>query len=305
MTEKKKISLVVLAAGMGSRYGGLKQMDAFGPNGETIIDYSLYDAHRAGFNHIVFIIRESFAEKFKETFGPKLEGRMEVDYVYQELNNVPLNYTPASDRDRPWGTAHAVWVAHDVIDGPFGIINADDYYGPESYETLYNFLTTEKEQEQYAVVGYKLNNTLSDHGTVNRGVCQEDADGYLIGIEECTKIGRSAAGLISFPGADGINHILLPDTPVSMNMWGFFPSYFNYFEHEFGIFLANEGQELKSEYYIPKLIDTLIQSGERKTKVLTCDAEWFGVTYREDKEFVSERLDKLIDAGVYKKDLWT
>ncbi len=304
MINNKKISLVVLAAGMGSRYGGLKQMDAFGPNGETIIDYSLYDAHRAGFNHIVFIIRESFAEKFKETFGPKLKGLMDVDYVYQELDNVPLNYTPAADRDRPWGTAHAVWVAHDVVDGPFGVINADDYYGPESYETLYTFLATQKEKEEYAVVGYKLNNTLSEHGTVNRGVCQADEEGYLVGIEECTKIGRNKEGIISFPGDDGQDRLLSPDTPVSMNMWGFFPSYFSYFEHEFGIFLVNDGQELKSEYYIPKLIDTLIQSRERKTAVLSCDAEWFGVTYREDKEFVSDRLKKLIDSGVYPGDLW-
>jgi dTDP-glucose pyrophosphorylase len=305
MTKRKKVSLVVLAAGMGSRYGGLKQMDAFGPNGETIIDYSLFDAHRAGFNHIVFIIREHFAEKFKETFGPKLAGRMDVDYVYQELDNVPLNYTPAPERDRPWGTAHAVWVAHDVIDGPFGIINADDYYGRESYETLFKFLTSEHEKEEYAVVGYNLSNTLSAHGTVNRGVCQADQDGYLIGIEECTKIGRNQDGLISYPGENGEVRTLSPNAPVSMNMWGFFPSYFDYFEHEFGIFLANYGQEIKSEYYIPKLIDTLIQTGERKTKVLSCDAEWFGVTYREDKEFVSQRLDRLIASGIYPKYLWT
>ena len=304
MTGQKKVSLVVLAAGMGSRYGGLKQMDAFGPNGETIIDYSLYDAHRAGFNHVVFIIREHFAEKFKEAFDPKLEGRMAVDYVYQELDNLPLHYIPAPDRERPWGTAHAIWVAHDVIDGPFAVINADDYYGPESYEILYDFLTTEKEKEEYAVVGYKLNNTLSEHGTVNRGVCQKDANDYLTGVEECTKISRNADGVISFPGDNGEIRTLSPDTPVSMNMWGFFPSYFDYFEKEFGIFLAEFGQELKSEYYIPKLIDTLIRTKERQTRVLTCDAEWFGVTYREDKDFVSDRLNKLIEAGVYSRDLW-
>lgn len=304
MSENKKISLVVLAAGMGSRYGGLKQMDSFGPNGETIIDYSLYDAHRAGFNHIVFIIREHFAEKFKETFDPKLKGRMEVDYVYQELDNLPLNYTPAPDRDRPWGTGHAVWVAHEVIDGPFGVINADDYYGPESYKTLYDFLTTEREQEEYAVVGYKLNNTLSEHGTVNRGVCQANDAGYLTGIEECTKIGRGEDGVISFPTDDGQVRTLSPDTPVSMNMWGFYPSYFDFFERQFGEFMYHHGQELKSEYFIPTLVDTLILSGERNTKILTCDAEWFGVTYKEDKEYVSARLDKLIGEGVYSGELW-
>ncbi len=188
MEKKEKISLVILAAGMGSRYGGLKQMDAFGPNGETIIDYSLYDAYRAGFDHVVFIIREFFADKFKEVFDPKLEGRMEADYVYQELDNIPATVDIPADRERPWGTAHAVWVAHPFIKGPFGVINADDYYGPDSYETLYNFLAAPREPEEYGVVGYRLDNTLSDHGAVNRGVCQASEDGYLKNIIECKQI---------------------------------------------------------------------------------------------------------------------
>ncbi|MEO5906236.1 MAG: sugar phosphate nucleotidyltransferase, partial [Saprospiraceae bacterium] len=171
MEKNENVSLVVLAAGMGSRYGGLKQLDSFGPDGETIIDYSLYDAHRAGFNHVVFIIREYFADKFKEVFEPKMKGRMKTDYVYQELTNIHHPFDIPEERERPWGTGHAIWVAHDVVNGPFAVINADDYYGPEAYETLYAFLTTPREIEEYSVVGYRLDNTLSEHGTVNRGVC--------------------------------------------------------------------------------------------------------------------------------------
>ena len=293
MTQSSRISLVVLAAGMGSRYGGLKQMDAFGPNGETIIDYSLYDAIGAGFNHIVFIIRRSFAEEFKAAFEPKLRGRVAVDYVYQELDNLP------------WGTGHAIWVAHSVVDGPFGVINADDFYGRESYVTLYDFLVTERAKEIYSVVGYKLANTLSEHGTVNRGVCKRDEMGFLAGIEECKNIGRTENDVILYTSDDGHEIILPEDTPVSMNMWGFYPSYFMYFEAEFARFLADHGQEAKSEYYIPTLVDHLLHAGERKTKILECDAEWFGVTYREDKPFVSDRLNRLIESGVYPERLWT
>jgi dTDP-glucose pyrophosphorylase len=304
MNERKKISLVVLAAGMGSRYGGLKQMDSFGPNGETIIDYILYDAYRAGFTDVVFIIREFFAEKFKEAFDPKMKGRMEVKYVYQELENLPLPFDTPADRDRPWGTGHAVWVAHSAIDGPFAVINADDFYGPESYITLYDFLTAKRRQEEYSVVGYRLSNTLSEHGTVNRGICQSDGKGYLKNIEECKQIGRDENGIISFPAEDGTARILPEDAPVSMNMWGFYPSYFTYFEKQFGEFLEQYGHELKSEFYIPTLVDTLIKSGERQTRILHCDAEWFGVTYKEDKAFVSERLETLISKGVYPAKLW-
>ncbi len=301
---EQRISLVVLAAGMGSRYGGLKQMDAFGPNGETIIDYSLYDAHRAGFNHVVFIVREYFAEAFKAAFDPKMKGRMEVDYVYQELSIIPGSAEIPVEREKPWGTGHAIWVAHEKIDGPFGVINADDYYGPESYVTLYNFLKETRAKEEYSVVGYKLDNTLSEHGAVNRGVCEVDADGYLKHITECKQIIRDDNGVISYPAEDGTVNLLNADDPVSMNMWGFFPSYFKFFEDQFNEFLKLNINEFKSEYYIPTLIDHLINSAKRKTKVLHCDAEWFGVTYREDKEFVSERLQTLIEGGVYPGKLW-
>ena len=304
LMNKERISLVVLAAGMGSRYGGLKQMDTFGPNGETIIDYSLYDAHRAGFNHVVFIIRDFFAEKFIEVFEPKMKGKMETDYVYQELENMPHPFPYPAERDRPWGTGHAVWVAHPAITGPFAVINADDYYGPESYKTLFDFLTQKRDVEEYSVVGYRLDNTLSEHGTVNRGVCQVDPQGYLVNIEECKQIGKDDNGVISFPEDDSVR-ILPPSTPVSMNMWGFYPSYFDFFEKQFDVFLGENIDDLKAEFYIPTLVDNLIRNKERQTKVLYSDSEWFGVTYREDKEFVSSRLQNLLDEGVYPYDLWS
>ena len=304
MEKNENVSLVVLAAGMGSRYGGLKQMDSFGPNGETIIDYSLYDAHRAGFNHVVFIIREYFADKFKEAFEPKMQGRMKTDYVFQELSDIPNPYDIPEGRERPWGTGHAIWVAHNVVKGPFGVINADDYYGPEAYETLYEFLTRPRDKEEYSVVGYRLDNTLSEHGTVNRGVCATDENGYLKNITECKQIGRDEDGMIFYPDDNGNKIFLDKDTPVSMNMFGFYPSYFNFFEGQFDEFLKTSGQDLKSEFYIPSLIDNLIQSGERQTKVLHSDSEWFGVTYKEDKDFVSNRLKDLLEDSVYPYDLW-
>jgi dTDP-glucose pyrophosphorylase len=304
MKNTDKISLVVLAAGMGSRYGGLKQMDSFGPHGETIIDYSLYDAHRAGFNHVVFIIREFFADKFMEVFSPKMEGRMEVDYVYQELDQVPGDYTIPEGREKPWGTGHAVWVAHPVVNGPFAVINADDYYGVEAYKTLYDFLLQPRDPEEYGVVGYRLDNTLSEHGTVNRGVCETDEKGYLTNIHECKQIGRDKTGIISFPDEHRGTVLLPSGAPVSMNMWGFYPSYFDFFESAFKEFLRKEGGDPKSEFYIPTLVDNLIRTGQRQTRVLSSDSEWFGVTYKEDKEFVSRRLRELLDKQVYPYNLW-
>ena len=301
---KPQVSLVVLAAGMGSRYGGLKQMDEFGPGGETLIEYSLYDAIQAGFNHIVFVIRDYFAESFRNVFQARLGDRVKVDFVCQELSNLPAGFTAAPDREKPWGTGHAVWAAREVVKNPFGVINADDYYGVESYRTLHSFLSHPATPEMYALVGYKLAHTLSENGTVNRGICTADPEGNLISIEECKQIARTASGEIEYPGKDGKPVRLLPDTPVSMNMWGFFPSYFTYFEKEFISFLKQEGEDLKSEYYIPTLIDKLIRDKIRQTRILSCDAEWFGVTYREDKPFVSQRLNELIREGVYPENLW-
>lgn len=302
-----KPSLVVLAAGMGSRYGGLKQMDEFGPNGETIIDYSVYDAIRAGFGKVVFVIRESFREDFINFFNNKFEDKIEVEFVTQELSHLPDGFTVPEGREKPWGTAHAVQMAKDAVKEPFVVINADDFYGREAYEVASKFFkenpTDEGSVNLYNVIGYKLVNTLSDHGTVNRGVCQADDNGNLAGIEECKMIIRENDGVIRYPNGDSKNELKDNDI-VSMNMWGFYPSYFSYFEREFSSFLTNEGRELTSEYYIPDLIDFLINSKESEVKILSSDANWFGVTYQEDKPHVVAKLNEMIEAGIYPKNLW-
>ena len=299
-----KPTLVILAAGMGSRYGGLKQMDAFGPNGEAIIDYSIYDAIRAGFGKIVFIIRERFKKDFINFFKGKFDNQIEVEYVMQELDILPDGYKCPESREKPWGTAHAVWVAKDVVDGPFAVINADDYYGIDAYETLVQFLTSKNEVEEYGVVGYYLENTLSDHGTVNRGICEGSDDGYLENVEEIVKIHRLENGDITYPDQKEGSKSLTNETLVSMNMWAFHPSYFNFFVKYFSAFLNERINEEKSEYFIPTLVDTLIRSGERKVKILTSEDEWFGVTYQEDKPIVMKRLLSLIESGKYPQKLW-
>ena len=299
-----KPTLLVLAAGMGSRYGGLKQMDAFGPNGETILDYSIYDAIREGFGKVVFVIRESFSEEFKAFFANKFDDKIEVDYVFQSLNNVPDQYEYHPDRTKPWGTAHAVWVAKDVIDGPFAVINADDFYGRDSYRILYEFLVDANVSRNYALVGYQLEKTLSDHGTVNRGVCATHDDNTLDNIVETLKIGYDEERKIHYNNEHGQKSYLSGNTPVSMNMWAFLPDYFDHCGVMFKDFLKDRGQELKSEFFIPLLIDNLIKVGTKKVDVLDCTEEWFGVTYQEDKPFVMERLSKLIESGVYPENLW-
>lgn len=301
-----KPTLLVLAAGMGSRYGGLKQMDAFGPNGETIIDYSIYDAINAGFGKVVFIIRESFRADFENFFKGKFEDKIEIFYVAQDLHKLPSGYSVPESREKPWGTGHAVWVAKDVINEPFAVINADDYYGQESYGTLGDFFSTlpEGEQNVYSLIGYYLKNTLSDHGTVNRGVCASDAHGNLTTIEECTKIKRDADNIVRYPKTDDYQAYIPEDALVSMNMFGFLPSYFDYCETYFKKFLDTEIDVPKSEFYIPTLLDQLIAAHKVKVKVLSSKASWFGVTYQDDKPIVIEKLNKLIEAGVYPKKLW-
>ena len=299
-----KPTLLVLAAGMGSRYGGLKQMDAFGPNGETILDYSIYDAIREGFGKVVFVIRESFSEEFKAFFANKFDDKIEVDYVFQSLNNVPDQYEYHPDRTKPWGTAHAVWVAKDVIDGPFAVINADDFYGRDSYRILYEYFKDSNVSNNYALVGYQLEKTLSDHGTVNRGVCATHDDNTLDNIVETLKIGYDEERQIHYNNEHGQKSYLSGNTPVSMNMWAFLPDYFDHCGVMFKDFLKDRGQELKSEFFIPLLIDNLIKVGTKKVDVLDCTEEWFGVTYQEDKPFVMERLSKLIESGVYPENLW-
>jgi len=301
-----KPTLLVLAAGMGSRYGGLKQMDAFGPGGETIIDYSIYDAINAGFGKVVFIIRESFRTDFENFFKGKFEDKIEVVYVAQDLHYLPDGYSVPETREKPWGTGHAVWVAKDVINEPFAVINADDYYGQESYSTLIDFFKSlpEGEQNVYSLIGYYLKNTLSEHGTVNRGVCSSDNEGNLTTIEECTKIKREKDNIVRYPRSDDYHAYLPDDTLVSMNMFGFLPSYFDYCEEYFKKFLDTDINVPKSEFYIPTLLDKLIETKKIKVKVLSSDANWFGVTYQDDKPIVIDKLNKLIEAGVYPRKLW-
>jgi len=297
-----KPTLLVLAAGMGSRYGGLKQMDELGPNGESIIDYSIYDAIEAGFGKVVFVIREHFADAFKERFEPKLAGKIETEYVYQELDKIPEGFTIPEGREKPWGTGHAMLMAKDVIKEPFGIINADDYYGKDAYKQVYNFLNASKDVNEYAMVGYPIEKTLSEHGTVSRGICEVDDNGYLIEIIERTKIGWEG-DKIFFYEDDGKTEVP-GNVPVSMNFWAFKPEFFPLLEKEFNGFLETRGQELKSEYYFNVAVDSLIKKGVVKTKVLKTTAQWFGVTYKEDKPKVQAKFKDLHDKGVYPPKLW-
>ncbi len=297
-------TLLVLAAGMGSRYGSLKQMDAFGPNGETIIDYSIFDAVDAGFTKIVFIVREHFHNQIETLFRERIGDKIELVFVDQELSNLPSGYELNPEREKPWGTAHAVLVASHVINEPFAIINADDYYGKESYKTVHEFLTGEDlNANTYSVVSYLLKNTLSDHGSVNRGICNSDENNNLTKIVETLKIIKNDDGSGSFPTEEGDKH-LDADTLVSMNMFGFHPSFFDYGKENFKRFLENEGDKLKSEFFIPAALDTMIKADQIKVKVLTSPASWFGVTYKEDKPIVQAKIQKLIDDGAYPEKLW-
>lgn len=299
-----KPSLVVLAAGMGSRYGGLKQIDSFGPNGETILDYSIYDAIDAGFGKVVFIIRESFYDDFKAFFAGKFEDKIEVVFVFQEMNILPPGVKYTGERQKPWGTAHAVYVAKDVVNEAFAVINADDYYGRGAYLTLAKYFKSEASKQNYALVAYELERTMSDHGTVNRGVCSANQDNELIGIKECLKIGFDKDRYISYPAADGTSIFLDKNAPVSMNFWGFTPDYFEHCELSFRRFIERHGDNPKAEYFIPILIEELIQSGEKKVEILNCQEEWFGVTYKEDKPIVEKKIAQLIKTGVYPDKLW-
>ncbi len=298
-----KPALIVLAAGMGSRYGKLKQMDGFGPNGETIVDYSIYDAIQAGFGKVVFIIREYFKEEFKAAMDPKFGDRIELVYVTQELDNIPTGIEVHPEREKPWGTAHAVWVAKDVVNEPFAVINADDFYGADSYKVLNAYLTRDQ-TDNYAVVAYYLKNTLSDHGTVNRGICYSNDENYLTKVVECTKIQREEDGAVRYPNGDGAKNKLEDDTLVSMNMWAFKPSYFDHIDSQFEDFLRSAGKELKSEFYIPSAVDRLINEGVLNVDVLDTNSSWFGVTYQEDKPIVMKKLNALIEAGAYPERLY-
>jgi len=291
-------TLLVLAAGMGSRYGGNKQLDEVGPSGETIIDYSIYDAIRAGFYKIVFVIRRDIEDQVKERFVERLKNRIEVDYVFQEITNLPEGVKVSPDRQKPWGTSHAILVAEKKITEPFGVINADDYYGVESFKILHDFLINDKDPNCYTIVGYKLGNTLSDHGHVNRGVCSVGSDGLLQNIVEVRQIEKIHNGARA-PGNDGKEQHFTGNEVVSMNLWGFKPSCYGFLGKEFRNFINKYGMDLKSELDIPTSIDNFVKSGEIKIKILMSNERWFGVTYREDKPFVVENIKKMIRNGTY------
>ncbi len=299
-----KPTLFVLAAGMGSRYGGLKQLDGLGPNGETIMDYSIYDAIKAGFGKVVFVIRRVFEQDFREKIVSKYEGRIAVELVFQDLDNLPAGFTVPEGREKPWGTNHAVLMGKDVIQEPFAVINADDYYGSESFQVLAGYLkSVEGTDGNYAMVGYRVCNTLSEGGTVARGVCETDETGFLTGVTERTKIIREEDGVIRYIEEDSKGD-LDEHTPVSMNMWALTPDYFKFSEDYFVEFLKAHGQELKSEFFIPLMIDHLINTQQATCKVLDTPSRWFGVTYATDRPAVVAKFQELADQGVYPSPLF-
>lgn len=296
-----KPTLVILAAGMASRYGSMKQVQSFGPGGETIMDYSIYDAIRAGFGKVVFIIRAQYAAQFQSIFEPKLKGLIETEYVFQELDSFTNGYSFPTDRSKPWGTAHAVLCAKEVVKEPFAVINADDFYGRNAFEQAVRFLQTGCDTRTFGIVGYDLAATLSEHGTVNRGVCQLNEEGDLASITERINIAR-VNGKIACQ--DGLTpETLSEDTKVSMNFWCFATSFFDRTATQFVNFLNDSGQELKSEFFIPLVADQFIQEGG-KIKVVPTQSSWFGVTYKEDAPFVQQSLENLINAGEYPSKLW-
>lgn len=299
-----KPTLLILAAGMGSRFGGLKQVEPVGPNGEAIIDYSIYDAIRTGFGKVVFIIRESFADAFREKFDAKLKGKIEVEYVYQELDMLPEGFTLPEGREKPWGTAHAILVAKDVIKEPFCALNADDFYGFNAYKAMAKFLTESKDPKEYAMVGYKLNDTLSEFGSVSRGICGEDKNNNLVKIVETLKIVKRGNDIISIEN-DGSETSLTGNEIASMNNWGFKPSVFDELEKRFTQFLKTEIDQPKSEMYIPSVVFDLIDDKVATVKVLEANSPWFGVTYKEDKPFVIEKINVLIAKGEYPEKIWS
>jgi len=288
---------------MGSRFGGLKQVEPVGPNGEAIIDYTIYDAIRAGFGKVVFIIRESFADAFKEKFDAKLEGKIEVEYVYQELDILPDGFTLPEGREKPWGTAHAILVAKDVIKEPFCALNADDFYGKNSYKVLADFLNKSTDNTEFSMVGYQLKNTLSDFGSVSRGICTVNDKQDLVKIVETVKIFPKGEAAVSIE-EDGSETPMTGNESASMNMWGFKPSIFEALESKFVEFLKAEMHKPKSEMYIPSVVFEMIEEQKATVKVLEADAPWFGVTYKEDKPIVVEKLKTLIEQGVYPENLW-
>lgn len=297
MTEP---TLLVLAAGMGSRYGGLKQIDPIGANGETIIDYSIYDAMRAGFQRVVFVIRRVIEQQFREVIGARFEKKIAVEYVFQELDILPEGFSVPTNRTKPWGTGHAILMAADVVRGPFAAINADDFYGANSFRVLAEQLKSGS--PEFAMVGFVLRNTLSEFGSVARGVCKTVNGGFLESVTEMTRIERSGDG-VAATGPDGTILRLTGDETVSMNMWGFTPSLFGQLPERFVEFLRQQGTEEKSEFYLPTAVNEIVQANRARVKVLRSPDSWFGVTYREDRPFVVKSIRELIARGDYPEKL--
>jgi hypothetical protein len=298
-----KPTLLVLAAGLGTRYGGLKQIDAVGPHGETIIDYSIYDGIKAGFGKVVFVIRHYFEDAFRRIVSSKFDGRIETAYAYQELDACLGNFPLPPEREKPWGTGHAILVSHEVIHEPFAMINADDYYGAGSFETIARFLTHEVAPERYAMVGYVLRNTLSEYGTVARGVTEHDGQMFLRSIVERKKIEKTAEGA-RYLDADGTAHALTGAEIVSMNLWGFHPSLYPRLQAQFDRFLRERGREKDAELYIPFVVHELVTGRKASVRILRTEDRWFGVTYRADKPIAVACIRRLIDEGVYPERLW-
>ena len=302
-----KPTLFVLAAGMGSRYGGLKQLDGLGPHGETIMDYSIYDAIQSGFGKVVFVIRKDFEEDFRTKILSKYENHIPTEVVFQSINDLPEGFTCPAERTKPWGTNHALMMGKNVINEPFAIINSDDYYGRNSFEVMAKELSSLEEgsTNKYSMVGFKVGNTLSESGTVSRGVCEKEGD-YLTGVVERTSIGYNAEHKISFTDENGVEQVIAPDTPVSMNFWGFTPDYFAYSAEFFKSFLSDPKnmENLKSEFFIPLMVDKLINDGTATCEVLDTTSKWFGVTYPEDRQSVVDKIQALVDAGEYPAKLF-
>jgi len=291
-------TLLVLAAGMGSRYGGLKQLDPVGPGGETLLDYSVHDALRAGFDRVVFLIRRDIEKEFRAMIGARYEGKIAIGYAFQQLDDLPPDFKPPATRTKPWGTAHAVWCARDTITAPFAAINADDFYGADSFRQLGQFLASvdpAAHPATFAMAGYRLDKTLSEHGTVARGICEVGGEGLLRGVEELTDLARRPDGAIA-----ASDRTFAPDTPVSMNFWGFTPQVFPLLENVLRAFLTQHAASEKTECYIPSAVADMVAAGSATVRVLPTDADWFGVTYREDRPRVVESIAKLMAAGSYR-----
>ena len=301
-----KLTLLVLAAGMGSRYGGLKQLDEVGPSGETVMDYSVFDAMRAGFDRVVFVIRKDIEEAFRAAIGSRYADRIEVAYAFQDMNDLPAGFRVPEGRTKPWGTGQAVYAARKLLDGPFAVINADDFYGADSYRKLAGYLKSAPEDGKIrgCIASFVLSNTLSENGSVSRGICSADAAGNLSKVVENTKIFRRDGKVISVQ-EDGAELEFTGEELVSMNSWGFMPELVGELERLFTGFLEEHGTELKSEFYLPFAVDTLIREGRAEIKMLKSEDSWFGITYREDKPFVQAALRKLVAEGAYPEKLFT